>query len=139
MGYLVSRKTILDSEGVNLKKNKYDFLNSTFSSITKIAPCRDPGSATWMAVGTGFGIVQFICHDQFYHPEMDEALGRNPLKEGPAKGCFFVTKPPPSSKNAKRSSKSSTSAPPPQSRRNSRQNSDRKATIPRRSLENRRS
>lgn len=44
-----------------------------------------------MAVGTGFGLVQLICHDQFYHPDMDTAIGQTGLAPGPAKGSFFVS------------------------------------------------
>ncbi|KAH9284754.1 hypothetical protein ECG_02814 [Echinococcus granulosus] len=77
-------------EGVGLQKSKYDFVNSTFSSISKVAVSPNPGSASWIAVGTGFGVVQLLCHEQFYHPGMDSALGRTPLPGGPAKGSFFV-------------------------------------------------
>ncbi|VDM31477.1 unnamed protein product [Hydatigera taeniaeformis] len=78
-------------EGVGLQKSKYDFVNSTFSSISKVAVSPNPGSASWIAVGTGFGIVQLLCHEQFYHPSMDSALGRSPLTGGPEKGSFFMS------------------------------------------------
>ncbi|VDK40629.1 unnamed protein product [Taenia asiatica] len=78
-------------EGVGLQKSKYDFVNATFSSISKVAVSPNPGSASWIAVGTGFGVVQLLCHEQFYHPGMDLALGRSPLNGGPAKGSFFVS------------------------------------------------
>lgn len=51
----------------------------------------NPGSASWIAVGTGFGVVQLLCHEQFYHPGMDSVLRRSPLTGGPAKGSFFVS------------------------------------------------
>ncbi|KAM7535195.1 hypothetical protein Aperf_G00000096739 [Anoplocephala perfoliata] len=108
-------------EGVGLKKSKYDFINSTFSSITKLAASPDPASASWLAVGTGFGVVQLICHDQFYHPGMDKTLGRPPLVKGPAKGSFFVPRQANSSHlMASRSSKSEDSA----------RNGSSKATFP---------
>ncbi len=43
-------------------------------------------------MGTGFGMVQLICHDQFYHPAMDTAIGRTGLSTAPAKGSFYYSK-----------------------------------------------
>ncbi|VDD81480.1 unnamed protein product [Mesocestoides corti] len=78
-------------EGVGLQKSKFDFINSTFSSISKLATSPNPASASWIAVGTGFGIVQLICHEQFYHSSMDVTLGRPPLPDGPRKGGFYTS------------------------------------------------
>nr|VZI22264.1 unnamed protein product [Spirometra erinaceieuropaei] len=95
-------------EGKALPRTKYDFLNSQFCSISKLAVSPNPASATWIAVGTAFGCVQLVCVDCLYHPDMDVVLGREPSAPV-AHGLFnpgqAVSKPKPRVGRPKRASK----------------------------------
>ncbi|CAH8470661.1 unnamed protein product [Schistosoma haematobium] len=60
------------------KKPELDFINTPILKINKVRFNPNPTSATWIAVASSIGFIQFICVEQLYCQSFDILLNRTP-------------------------------------------------------------
>ncbi|CAL8092984.1 unnamed protein product [Calicophoron daubneyi] len=63
-----------------------DYIKTPLLRLSQVRFCPNPGSATWIAVATAFGFVQFIHVPELYLRDFDDLLNRTP--EGKDSPCL---------------------------------------------------